>query len=366
MTNATILNINDVNIDLVNIKKPYRLTDNTVFDIKYNNTPFLIQTPLCVLRYKPAIYDNGYMQINVHVILEEFRQFIQNLEGKITSKLSKKYSTITGSFVRFENDLKLRSNNYRNVKVFDAFNNSNDIHALTKDEKLCFILHISKILSLKDKAYIMYEVMQIKRCEGFQATTALFTQQPSQPHQLPSEYDKFLKMHKVGIPVECIRHKMNLEGMSLDKVNKFFDFINPTIENKRCAPAQVPGLLSCRPPPPPPPLPPPRLLVGTNKQGTSPLAFLNDIKNKTFTLKKVPEENGDNAKVKRILQNVDMDKQKVPSLQEILAAKDKLKKHPVLMCDKPPPKEFYAMPFHKDIKEFAYKLRPVIFKAKTK
>lgn len=390
MTNAIILHVGNVNLELLNVKKPYKLTDITVFDIKYNNTPFLVQTPLCVLKYKPAIYDNGYMQISVHVLCDECRQFVETLEGKIISKLSKKYKTITDTFVRFDKDLKLRSNNHRNVKVFDAFNSNNDIHALTKDEKLCFILHISKVISMRDKAYIMYEIVQIKRFEGFQSMSALFTQSHSNivPETMPllaPEYDKFVKMHKVGIPLECIKHKMNLDGLPVDSINTFLSFINNAKSNVQkviptasCAPARsVPPGSS--PPPPPPPPPPPKLFNAAANQ-KSPLAFLNDIKNKTFQLKKVTvdserggrreeelisvNKNGDLDKTSRVLKNVKSGNHKVPSLQEILAAKDKLRKNS--LTDKPPPKEFYAMPFHKDIKEFTFKLKPVQFPAKRK
>jgi hypothetical protein len=77
-------------------------------------------------------------------------------------------------------------------------------------------------------------------------------------------------------------------------------------------------------PPPPPPLPPMNAGARTGSSLQANLLFLADIKNGNFNLKKSSVPNTASVKNK-ILKLVDQTK-KVPSLQDILEAKSKLRK----------------------------------------
>lgn len=320
----------------IKILLPYRIDKKIAFNIFYKDrNPLLIQTPLCSIPYKYMIYDDKYFQMNLFIDSKEFTELIEFITTYIINKISKKFSKLIFNkklikpFIKVNNDinndnndiiLKLINYNVDSILLFDNSKNIIDIRNIEKNDQVKAIIQVERFIIDTDSYSFTIKIIQLlKKCEIdlFSQKKYLFIEEDNEKKNKEKEeeneikYLKFSKMFKIGVPIIAIKQKMTLEGFTEDDFNIFSYKINInskiSIVHKIPLPPPLPPLL---PPPLPPPLPFSSLI--------KPLAFLNDIKNKQFTLKKT-------EKVKdKILLLVDKNKL-VPSLEDIINAKSHLK-----------------------------------------
>lgn len=311
-----VLLLSDVEPTSIRIIKPIKLGDNEYFGLKYNkglsSVPFVIQTPFLYIKYRPTIFDSGYVKLDVE-LCEESKFVLAKIEKYIYDKLTKKYRDKLHNFAFSNNILRIRTMNFKSIQIFDMNKNSLNIHKLCHGDRICVILLIDKYIYNHHKSYINYNILQIQKFVVDVSTNVIRTANIGFEGEDKDGYDKakYEKMLSLGIPEIAVRQKMQLDGVVDSNINSFF-----TSKNKGSS--CVPGI----PPPPPPPPPPPNLFGTPSFKPPGISALFNDIKNGNFALKKA---NISEDKRNKILKHVDTDR-KVPSLHEIQNALKNLRK----------------------------------------
>jgi hypothetical protein len=165
-----------------------------------------------------------------------------------------------------------------------------------------------------DTGFWQTNLLQIKKCSNvIQPSFAqcLIVSNSIVNEKDDDRYASYLKMFQMKIPLDAIRHKMLMDGLTENDFNIWSKTVN----------SQAP-----RPPPLPPPPPPPLLQLNKNiltssqaKTNTGGPEFLKDINSGNFQLRKT-----NNIKQK-VLSTVPKE-YAPPSLSDIRSALSKLKK----------------------------------------
>jgi hypothetical protein len=333
----------NLSLDKIRVVKPFNFENKYFFNIFYDkNHPLLIQTPLCNLPYRYMLYDNKYFQIDIFFETIEFKILVEKIITHIKEKIitNKKYSKLfkdkkyIDSIMSLPNNMfKLRAKNsdVDSINVYNFNRTKIDIRNVERNDQIKAIIQIEKFIIDKDSYTFLFKIMQIKKhcvIDTYSSNVkCLFIEddspQPIQEVQVePNEYGRFLKMLKMGVPMIGVVQKMQLEGYDESDINEFSQMQNNS---------KVLSKSPCLPSPPPPP-PPPRISsLGTKKDTQTSqqptFAFLNDIKNGQFTLKKacIVEKDKRDALKEKLMKFVDKLKPAPPSLEEILNAKSRLK-----------------------------------------
>lgn len=300
-------------IQNIKILLPYNIENKTYFDIFVKDRdPFLIQTPFCIIPYKYSLYDDKYFSIELLTDSKDFKEMIHFIVDTMIKKISYKFKdlllnkTINYGIFSKESEYKfrLRNPNIDSIFVFDDQHNTIDIRNIEKNDRIQTIFQIEKLLIDNTSISLVSRLLQIqKKCsrlDPYNNTIPLFVSEST-----TKDYSKYDKMLKLGIPLMGVKQKMTLDGLDDTDIELF-------MKNKIPSKGSIPL-------PPPPPPPPSFSKLSKNE---IPLVFLNDIKNGNFNLKKAPPIV---SKKEKVLKFVDTSR-KVPSLEEILMAKNRLKK----------------------------------------
>jgi hypothetical protein len=312
----------DIQVSKVRILMPYTVDDKTVFSIFYGErNPLLVQTPLCTVPYKFALYDDNYFHIDLQYNGSELNSLLDRIQTTILSKIRKRFhhileglplvSPIT-SIKEDVNKIRLRNYNVAAIVVFDTNRKRIDIRNIEKNDAIRAIFQVDKLIVDAKSIQLGLKLVQLRKnqtaLDPFNYQEYLFADEEAKD-------SKYRKMLKMGVPLLAVKQKMLLEGFSEQEVSLF--------EHENNATRMKPNTQA--PPPPPPPPPPPCLSTKNNPLQTQPLAFLADIKNGRFSLKQTIVEPKTIDPKEKVLRFVDKTK-KVPSLDEILQAKARLKK----------------------------------------
>jgi hypothetical protein len=328
MNNYNICTVDNYNVKNITVSKPYSVNDNTyVFNIKYMKNVCLIQTPISIIPYSYSLYDNNSFRFDivtdisaVYKMLDDICLLISNKINKYNSKYLHKRNikNICNKVDDKRYKLSLMNKDANNIYTFNSRQEPISLTTLHTFDKVICLFELKRLVLKNDKGFWQTNLLQIKKCSN--------TIQPSFAHCLivtntnetSGDNDRFacyLKMLHMKIPLEAIRHKMLMDGLTENDFNIWSETVNTQTGT---AP---------RPPPLPPPPPPPLLQLNKNKLSHKSKSinddggpeFLKDITSGNFQLRKT------NDIKQKVLSTVPKD-YAPPSLSDIRSALSKLKK----------------------------------------
>jgi hypothetical protein len=368
-----------MNLKLLRIKKPYISPQDTyVFDISYNDsTSIIFQSPIGRIPYSYSLYDNNNFKIDIELQDEDFYEVIRITNDKVLRKVqqydnsllhdkefvpycvslshqSDKVNTdvkdeISRSFMR----LKLKNNNIHNVIAYDSKNQKMNAVTLQTFDKVICLFAISRLIVYKDSYQFQISLLQVKSLSyqnlytpsivddtnlntNMNTTTICKTIPLTLTHE---QLLKYQKMYKFGVPWLNVRKQMLEDDVSDTNVHAFEQIY--VLKKYAPPPPPLQNTQSCAPPPPPPP-PPMSISNVKNKTITTAkvqtslntLEFLRDIQSGNFKLKRLQSSSSsssnsiNNTLVVPNKENVPkiVGNQLVPSLQDILNTRSRLKK----------------------------------------
>jgi hypothetical protein len=327
-----MLHLKDLKIENIKIKKPY-VDDKTVFKLFYGESPLYLQTGVHLLKFKPSfdVYDYCSVVLCDHKTDEHWK-ILEDLEVRVIERINKKYHEMCCDKTRIplinqdKRLLRLR-NKKSDIQVYDKRMNPISMSSLYPYDKVKVIMRIDHVWITKFTYGVCAYLIQILNLdaisENFDKPLLTPSTDEENHHVMSSDaFERFSKMLKVGIPANAVRQKMTLEGFDESEISRFLCRV-PMDQNR----VQQTTLMKSTPPPPPPRLPPPPPPPPAPLSSANPMAgVLSAIKGGLFKLKKATTTNASsNGGSKVVLKGVDTSR-RVPSLTEILAAKNKLKK----------------------------------------
>jgi hypothetical protein len=290
------------------------------------------------------LYDNKYFQIDLFFTMQEFKNMIEQIIEPIHTKIKKNFASLIENKTYNEpiinntnNTYKLRAKNLNieSITVYNYQKKKIDIRNIQRNDQIKAIIQLERLIIDVESYYFTFKIIQIKKnchTDFFSPDINCLIQEDEAVIPSNTKFDKFTKMLKIGVPMQGVLQKMQLEALPESDIqyfsqlqNKLKTGLQPSI-NISITPSLYPNPILPPPPPPLPPPPPPyqpKLSTFINKNKDQ-LAFLADIKNGQFTLKKAIITDN-TSKNEKILKYVDKTKHSVPSLEDILNAKSKLK-----------------------------------------
>jgi hypothetical protein len=301
---------NDIgNWTQIRIKKRCMVSEDiSIFPIVFNNDPLLIQTPCATLAYQYMLFDNKYFQMDLSINDTLFINMIQKLvsfllENKALQQfistlfLKNNIQLLSPSLIK----LRLQNDNVDSIQVFNASRERILLNNISKFDQIYAIFQVDKFVICKTNMYFTFKVVQIKKLW-------LSSGDLANNKCMIIEFDdtKYKKMLSIGISIDAVEHKMKMDNIPSSHILDFMKQPGQQSRKMLIPPPPPPPPPKLPPPPPPPMLPPSNLMK---------MAFLGDIKNQNFKLKKIV--------VSEYEKNENF---KPPSLKDILSAKDRLKK----------------------------------------
>lgn len=309
--------LSDLILKNVKVKRPFTYTlpskvSQTVFRISYKGQPLLFQTPVVVIPYSYSLYDNERFSLDVILLDNEpvFSRLMDSTTEYILQKIQKKYHipSIVEPCI-FRSRMRFRTNNIDSIMTFDINNRPLDTRCIQTHDRMLCLFSISRFVVGDSKCYFQLELHQIKRLESVSCVVskdACLISAPAHTVPVSSSLEKYQKMLRFGIPIEAVKQKMILDGLSSLDVTHLASSLTPcnttvialATSTSSAPPTALPTPPA--PPPPPPPLPPKLLLKSqirpqvpkatvTPKVHTQPKPpSLSDILSMKGRLRKVP------------------------------------------------------------------------------
>lgn len=339
-----ICRIDDCDINKIKVKKPYKASPEiTVFDIRYNNDALLIQTPVATIPYSYALYDSNAFKMDIVIDSVKFSELIHSVSKKIYRIISRYNNTILqgkqensivhkiGLVNSHEYKMTLRHNDVDSVMVFNSNNDMVSIKSLQTFDKILCIFHVQRLI-VNDASYFwQIQLIQVKKLglivnitkNLFETIETIETSREtnSADEEILTTYRKMLKL---GIPLESVKHKMIMEGLSETLMSK----IDPSIVASKIElkPLNTVSVIPKAPPLPPPPPPFGLKPKNTLTKEKPSLAFLNDISGGMFHLRKAVQNDNKVDDNKKKLMVKTHENCLIPSLGELLQARNGLRK----------------------------------------
>lgn len=270
-----IRTINDIVMKDIKVKRPFTYIlpskmSQTIFRISYKEQPLLFQTPVVVIPYSYSLYDNERFSLDVILFKDDpvFSRLIDSTTEYILKKIQKKYPvpSILVEPCIFRSRMRFRTNNIDSIMTFDINNRPLDTRCIQTHDRMLCLFSISRFVVGDSKCYFQLELHQIKRLESLTSVVSKDTcliSSPSCTAPVSSSLEKYQKMHRFGIPIEAIKQKMILDGLSKVDITHLTSSLSPTTTGAVLKLPTVPTSSMKpmpAPPPPPPPLPPKSLL----------------------------------------------------------------------------------------------------------
>jgi hypothetical protein len=179
----------DIDINKINVKKPYVIENKSYFNIFYEDNLIFIQTPLCFLPFNYNLYDNRYFQLDLNIIEDDikFIELLNSILQFIYNKVKKKYNNIkkldNGSY-----RIRLKNNNHDTIHAFDINKQLIDLRNISKGDRVKCIFQIEKVILINNDASINLKIIQIQKIDksiDIFKTPILFKGSPPPPPPLP-------------------------------------------------------------------------------------------------------------------------------------------------------------------------------------
>lgn len=278
--------LENYNVENITFKKPEKITDKiTIFNVKYNENEFLIQTPKFFIPDNPNTYSHNNRNFcNLKIIAHNYKfenntqNFIEKIEkidnficeqsDRFYNKIKKKkpqnikfinsfYFNKTRSKVHFYFNLQI----YKNkpiLSVYDWKKQKQDIDYIIPNCYGYSLLWLQNIWIKSNKIginwviiqmKIYYPILKINECliedeDKFEFKNQNFEEKKLENKVLHqnkikykdhSIYGKFFKMKKYKVPIQSIKQKLILENIDPDIIlhdeEEYINEINSNKEN---------------------------------------------------------------------------------------------------------------------------------------
>lgn len=290
MTDLNICTVDNYFTRNISVCKPYSVIENThIFNIKYTNNVFLIQTPVCVIPYSYSLYDNNSFKLDVVTDTSKIYTMLNKCCSYITEKIGKyneeyvkdKHITEICCKVKDKYKLSLKNKDASNVYAFNSNEEQISLTTLHTFDRVICLFELKRLVIKNDKIFWQTNLVQIKKCStiiqpSFSRCLITGNDTKIDDHDM---FSKYSKMFQMKIPLEAIKHKMLMDGLTE------VDFNSWSLYQNKSKPPPLP-------PPPPPPMPilsalskpTTNISLASKKDGTP--EFLRDISSGNFQLKK--------------------------------------------------------------------------------
>ena len=293
----------NIDASCIMIKKPQSLGDKNIFRLYYKpdktsnlEHDFMIQTPVMTIPYSTVRCETpGHTSIQFDCCNDEFIKRLEMVRNSIINRIVRKCGDLmknkqySDRILHQGNGkvLRCRVLNSNDVAVYDQLHQKCSWDQVQMERQIQIILWLRWVWVYNDYFGIDYSVVQVK---------VMTPQQEILFHNDTDTFDKYNKMMKLHIPLPAIEAKMKLDGLTIEDINIFL--------TSKQAPKQESVI-------------------------SEPKSFLSQISSGDFKLKKtyVPVNPEDQRKtiMGKISKYVDTSR-KVPSLDDILDGKSKLRK----------------------------------------
>lgn len=308
----------DLKLENIKLKQPVQYGKKKVYHIYYTNdgdqteeSEVVIQTPELIIPYS-VLTNPEKDSLQFDCVNQQYVEYIKSIEDRILKKANRviREECNEKTFLNCAKDtangnvLRFRVKDANDVLCFDQDGKSISIQELKCERKIQLILWIKYLWIYGEYYGIEISVMQIKI--HMMPQHCLFENETK-------DYSKYEKMFKMRIPMPAVEHKMRLDGMSDEDIEMFKKSTDKTRHQK----------------PPETEHPAPQGPRESHTNNRPVLSFLAQIAGGNTKLKKVEAAAPPDDKTKimnKISKYIDTSR-KVPSLDEILDARSKLKRH---------------------------------------
>lgn len=282
----------------------------------------LFQTPSMYMPYLPLFDEKGYASIDVcgsSVAASEFLAFFESATQWMAAKIAAHprwghllagkihISCLKEADALYSPRLKMRGAHTQDIYLFHRNKQpATRLAEFTREEPIQCLVHLKHLWVSETHYGFACAPVQMRKLAYPAFSVCLLTDVCDMPL-----YAKYKAMHKAGVLMEAIRHKMAMDGVAADMQAQ----VEEALRKEGTTGLRGPPTL---PPPLPPPLPP---TLGGLKAAPAlnPLAFLADI-TKGAALRKVE------PKPKQKPEAATKTGFQAPSLQDLLNARQHLKK----------------------------------------
>ena len=292
----------------IRIKKAHVFSTQVMWDIHYvtdlqKEEAFLVQTPWMIIPY-PVNFKDENKTFQFTCCHQEFCEKMLDIEKHIlhriqTTHVDFHHRKLVSNVKCFASDkiLKLHGNTF-DTKFFDkCANKLEDAQCLSQHKRVCVIILIKAAWCSSSYYGLTVVPLQIM-VEIFPRLT---------DHSFISDDDdleKYKRMVRMRIPLDAVKNRMQLDGHDKNKIKDLIMMLVPTLPSS---------------PPASPPHPLPAPMMG----------FLSQIESKDFKLKKAAAVEDVEKKVvvnRKLSKMVGSSRQVVPTLDDIVCAKERLRK----------------------------------------
>jgi hypothetical protein len=311
----------------IRIKKACVYSTQVVWNTMYSVTDtskeqsFLLQTPWMVIPY-PVIFKDESKTFQFTCCHDEFCNKLLEIETHILKRVrsahvdlhnKKMLNCVRTLPVTHDKILKLTGNTF-DTSFFDQNGNRlHDAQCLSQHKRICMILFIKS--SWCSSMYYGLDVVPLQiKVEVLPKLNELSF--------IPESGDvdeKYHRMIRMRIPTDAVRNRMKLDGFDDATINEFISTVG--CSSNGAPKDKLPPTLPATMPPSPP----------KDNIATPMLGFLSQIKTRDFKLKRITDDDIGNLEKKvemdRKISKIVVDKSRhiVPSLDDILHAKEKLR-----------------------------------------
>lgn len=310
MSTLDICTVDNYNTKSISVSKPYHVNDDTyVFNIKYTKSICLIQTPTCIIPYSYSLYDDNSFKLDISTESSSMYKMMNDICSIVIKKIynhneeyikNKNIKEICNK-VQNKYKLSLRNKDANNIYTFNSKQEPISLTTLHTFDKVICLFELKRLVIKNEKVFWQTNLLQIKKCSS--TIQPSFSQCLIVSNNSDDIYSKYSKMFQMKIPVDAIKHKMLMDGLTEND----FSMWSKSINVSRPSPL---------PPPPPPPIP--SNLMKSVKAGPE---FLKDISLGNFQLKKAKT-----VDIKQKILSSVKGEYAPPSLNDIRNALSKLKK----------------------------------------
>jgi len=205
------------NSKLLSISVEHPVGNNILHFIKYNKSPFIIQSPLLYVPFGCQQFNNhdtldiSFHNVKYSSLTKQFYDTINNIHNYILSNFNTSNKTVFSikHSVGYPPILKTNSDNV------SAWNNKREEllrNTIQKNTFAVCILHLKGIY-INDKSFgFIWETLQVRLKEEVNLNLYAFIDSPT-PTAIPTlPIDKYSKMLKMGISKQAVEQKKLMDG----------------------------------------------------------------------------------------------------------------------------------------------------------
>ena len=229
------------------IKKKISVGNNTFnFPIKYLSDNLIIQTPILYLPFGMYKYgsncflDTSFLNVDVDKEMASFKNLIENINNMVIKFMNKKQlgNKIYVDSIKKSSDLfpdRMKFHLQEDIHIFNEKKNLIDFGYLKSKSYIKLLITPVNIWYNKEKYGITWEILQIKIYPNTVLNTYSFIDDNETDkvcYNSHPKYQKYFKMLNCGVPKEAVKHKMILDNLDPNVLDKGNDKCDDKMDDK--------------------------------------------------------------------------------------------------------------------------------------